>query len=179
MKYGFLNTPLILYVCTGITTGILCCITLTLLKYNKNLDRWTTELSHITVKAVKMKLAIENMNRVMTELRSVYPAFGLWTSRESLLAAADDIRQVFRGSVMTIGDMTRSGNELVLPMTLRIEGISYENITTCIGYLQTHMMPYISFGQISVERPEAVSGKDRWTCTLNIFLRIYDDGLTQ
>lgn len=178
MKHGFLNNTVMQYLCTGITAGILCCISLTLLNYKKSLDRWATELSSITVKTVKMKSEIETMQNTMSTLRGIYPQFGIRSSRESLLAVADDIRQAFKGYVMTLGDITSSGNELVLPITLRMDNISYKNITTYIGYLQTHMMPYVNLGNLSIERTETSPGEDRWTCTLDIFLRIYDDGST-
>ena len=175
MKHRFLNTPMLRYLCTGITAGILCCVSLTLLNYKKSLDKWGTELASITVKTVKMKSEIESMRHAMAELQGIYPEFGTRTSRESLLAAADDIRQAFRGCVMTIGDIICSGNELMLPITLCIDRISYKNFTTCIGYLQTYMMPYVSFRNLSVERLETTSGEDYWTCILDMFLRIHDD----
>ncbi|MCX8044740.1 MAG: hypothetical protein N3B18_11540 [Desulfobacterota bacterium] len=179
MKQAFLKNVLKLYISTGITAAFLCCINLTLLNYRKNLDLWASQLSRITVNAVKMKTEVEKMKKLIDELRSIYPSFGSVSSREALLGAADEMRRMLPGCNVALSDIMRTGGELVLPMTIRIEKAAYSDVVAGIGYLQTFTMPYVSMQAFSLEQTEQESGEERCTVTLQLFLKTFDDGAIQ
>jgi len=175
MKHGFLNNALTLYLSTGIMAGMLCFICLTMSTYRKNLDVWQKQLSSVTVRAVKMKNAVAEMDKTIVRLREMYPAVDTQSCREALLATADELRRILHGCRVTLGDIQRDGGELLLPISIAADSVRYADIVSCIGALQGPLMPYISIQSLAVDRPERAVGGDRFTCALEIAVRMPDD----
>jgi len=177
VKHAFLKNTLILYLSTGVMAGIVCCVSLMLFNYQKNLENWVRELSNITIKTVKMKAEIEKMKKASSALHDLCPEFGTQTSKESLLRTADHIRHALEGSTITFGDIERDAGELVLPITIHVERVTYREIILCVGYLQTHIMPYVHIRRCALEQSEHASDStaSRWSCTFDIVVRMADD----
>lgn len=176
MKHGFLRKSLALYLSTGVLAGIMCLACLLLLNYKKSLEDWLTQFSSITVKTVKMKASISQMHQVMTALHALYPPLTAQTGRQALLAAADETRRMLKGSDMTLGDITAAGGELLLPAAIRLDGAGYADIASCLGYLQTRIIPCVSIERLALEQTGGNPSMNRLAFTLTIFFRIPDDG---
>lgn len=175
MKSTFLKNALTLYLSTGIMAGMLCLISLSMSTYKRNLENWLAQLSSVTVKAVKMKTAVADIDRTIVRLRELYPAVDTQTSKEALLATADDLRRMLAGCRMTIGDMRSENGEQLLPITIVAENARYTELVRCIGYLQTRVMPYVSIQKFSIERPDQAAEGGRFNCTLDILVRMPED----
>jgi len=59
---------------------------------------------------------------------------------------------------------------------IKLDRSRYTDIASCVGYLQTRAMPYVSIQRLALEQTDSDPSTNRLSCTLNIFFRIPDDG---
>jgi hypothetical protein len=176
MKTGFLKKSLTRYLIVGVLAGFMCFACLLLYQYKKSLEDSLRSFSNITIKTVKMKNTIAEMNHSIASLHALYPYSDLQTSKDALLRAVDETKSILRGGDITLRDMTRQEGELILPVEIKIDNTRYADIIACIGYLQSRIIPYTTIEMMDVQEDNKERTGQRMFCTMEIFFRMPDDG---
>jgi len=176
VKYKFLKKSLILYSATGVLAGIACFCFMLLTNYRESLADSVSRFSNITIKTVKMKNTIVAMDRAMESLRVICPWISTQTGKEAILLTADAIQRMLQGGEVTLKDMTHDSVELMLPLQIKLDGAAYSDIVTCVGYLQSYTVPFVTIEKINLTRQSDAAADNRMLCTLDVSLRMPDDG---
>lgn len=140
-------------------SGIVLLITLSgailMKKYVGSLYATLDRLQEFNVQYIKVRAAIDDIEKSLIQLKSMLPRDTSGQSKEEhMLVALDDLKSKAGLSEITVANIENKDADLQLPVTIRAPLKDYTSFVNFVGYLQSLKFPFFGITGMKLQRNE-------------------------
>lgn len=172
MRYFYLKKTLRNYLIAGMIAGVFMFLCLSLVMYKNSFANSISRMAQLTVQASRIRTETENIDIVMSHMKHLYPDIEKQRGKQALLTVVDELRTLFPQGRITIREITQDETgELILPVSMRLYGVSYDEMISVIGHMQSYLFPFADIVDFSLRRDSSYPD-NRFTADTAVILRI-------
>jgi hypothetical protein len=140
-------------------SGILLLATLSgaivMKKYVESLYATLDRLQEFNVQYIKVRAAIDDIEKSSIRLKSMVPGDSSGQSQEEhMLMALDDLKSKAGPSEIAVANIEDKGADLQLFVTIRAPMKDYTSLANFVGYLQSLKFPFFGITGIKIQRSD-------------------------
>ncbi|GER93733.1 hypothetical protein A45J_1489 [hot springs metagenome] len=130
-------------------------------RYANSLHDMHKKLQTVKMNHVLMKEAVIDMEKTMTDLKTIVPSdFGTKMPEDRIFTAIDDLKFRMKDYEINVANIGYNGEEVNMPVTIKSSisrktaTKSYAGFVNNIGYLQSMSFPFFSISSISMKQSQ-------------------------
>ncbi len=140
-------------------SGILLLVTLSgaivMKKYVESLYATLDRLQEFNVQYIKVRAAIEDIEKSSIRIKSMLPEDSSGQSKEEhMLMALDDLKSKAGPSEIVVANIEDKGADLQLAVTIRAPMKDYTSFVNFVGYLQSLKFPFFGITGMKIQRSD-------------------------
>lgn len=124
-------------------------------KYTDSLYATFDRLQEFNVQYIKVRAAIDDIEKSTERLKALLPQSGSGPSiEEHILATLDDLKTKAGAAEVAVTNIENKGADLQLSVTIRSPLKEYTSLVNFVGYLQSLKFPFFGITGIKIQKSE-------------------------
>jgi len=124
-------------------------------KYVDSLYATLDRLQEFNVQYIKVRAAIDDIEKLSKRLKSMLPGDSSGQSKEEhMLMALDDLKSKAGPSELVVANIEDKGVDLQLAVTIRAPMKDYTSFVNFVGYLQSLKFPFFGITGMKIQRSD-------------------------
>lgn len=137
----------------GIIFAVVVGVVLVQSKKEKALQMRAVELQRSAIAAMRLKPALEDMQRSLAKAGSTLPdSYSSKHAETEMFRALDNIKKTFSGSELRVSDFETANNIISMPVSIKVYVNDYAAFAEKISRLQSFAFPFFSLSNLNLTR---------------------------